>query len=84
MPAPKIVHVLWSPQAGPMAAYRNASLAFAHAQTIIGVEVTACELRETLPDVVRDDLAIEHEFEGDDTPEVLDFDVSDIDDRDDE
>lgn len=80
MPAPKIIHVLWSAQSGPLVAYRNASLAFAHAQTIVGVEVSACELREQLPEVVRDDLAVDAEFENEDTPEVVAFDVSDIDD----
>ena len=64
-----------------MAAYRNASVAFAHAATILGVEVTACELREVLPEIVRDDLAVEAEFESDDdTPQVVEFDVSDVDD----
>jgi len=79
--ATKVVHVVWSP-AGPVAAYRNPELAWAHARSMLGVDVSSCELRDTLPEVVVDDL--ESDFDdNDDTPKVVDawsFDMGDLDD----
>jgi hypothetical protein len=69
VPSSKILHVLWSPQSGPLCAYWDPTKAWRHARTMLGVEVTSVELREDLPEVVRDD--IESDFEGDDdTPQM--------------
>lgn len=69
-------HVLWSPQSGPICAYEDPSLAFAHASTMLGVEVSAVEIREELPEIVLRDA--ESYDEGDTTPVSID----DIDDAD--
>lgn len=63
----RILHIVWAPNVGPIAAYRDPSLAYTHARSILGVDVTPCEERDQLPPVVRDDLA-SAEFEEGDTP----------------
>lgn len=60
------VHIVWSSQLGPMVAYRDSSIAFEHAGEILGVDVTTLEVRDRLPESVRDDRAAE--FQGGDTP----------------
>jgi len=65
------LHVVWAPNVGPLAAYLDPTKAWQHARTMAGVDVTAIELREELPEVVRDD--IESDYEGDDdTPPMAD------------
>jgi hypothetical protein len=67
--ATKILHVLWSPQSGPLCAYWNPAKAWTHARTMLGVEVASIELRVDLPEIVKDD--IENElFSEDDTPDM--------------
>ena len=77
-PVKKFLHIVWSPTAGPQVAYFDPSLAHAHAMTMLGVEVSSCELRQTLPDVVRDDMQIA-EFEDDDTPPASDIENAEVD-----
>lgn len=71
----RIVHVLWSPQTGPICGYDNPSLAYIHARTMLGVEVSTVEIRATLPEIARQDIEIE--YEGD---EVTPVEIEDIDD----
>jgi len=63
-------HVLWSPQSGPICAYEDPSLAYAHARTMLGVEVSAVEIRDALPEIVLQDA--ESYDEGDTTPVSID------------
>lgn len=73
----KILHIVWSPTTGPIVAYSDSSVAFAHARTITGAEVGSCELRAQLPEVVRDD--IQSEWEDDEqTPRVVDVELEAI------
>jgi hypothetical protein len=71
VPQSRLVHVLWSPQSGPICAYEDPIMAWNHAATMLGVEVTGVELRVELPEVARPT-----EYEDDDpTPvSVEDFD----------
>lgn len=69
----KYAHVLWSPQTGPICAYQDPSLAFAHAATMLGVEVTSVELRMELPEIVLQ----ETEYDGGDTTPVSIDDIED-------
>ena len=79
----KIVHIVWSPNGGPIAAYTDPTKAHTHARTMLGVDVGSCELRDQLPDVVRDDIQVE--WEGDeDTPRVVDVEMFEVDDHDQE
>lgn len=55
------LYVLWSPQSGPICAYDDHALAYAHASTMLGVEITRIDIRTALPDVVRDDMAAEYD-----------------------
>lgn len=57
---PRHIHVVWAPGSGPLVAYANPELAHAHARTMVGVDVGSCEVRETLPDNVRDDIASDY------------------------
>lgn len=50
--------------------YRNPFLADAHKRTILGATVVPCEMFDTLPDSVRDDLYINEYSEDEDTPVV--------------
>jgi hypothetical protein len=63
------VHILWSPQTGPICAYEDGILAHAHARTMLGVMVATIELRTDLPEIARNDLAadFDSQFE-DETP----------------
>ena len=73
----KFLHIVWSPAVGPLVAYSDASVAFAHARTILGAQVDACELRAQLPETVRDD--IQSEWEDDEqTPNVVDVELEAI------
>lgn len=73
----KIIHVVWAPT-GPIVGYYDPTIAHAHARTMLGVDVTSIELRDSLPDVVREDLS--EEWEGDeDTPQVVDIDFNELD-----
>lgn len=75
---PKKLHIVWSPQVGPIAAYTDPTKAYTHARTMLGVNVSACDLLEQLPPIARDDVV--SDFEGDDdTPQVVDVDHADID-----
>ena len=62
------VHVLWSPQSGPICAYEDPTLAWAHARTMLGVEVSGTELRAELPEIVKSDM--ESDYEGDEPTPV--------------
>lgn len=73
----KVIHIVWSPTMGPIAAYADPSMAYAHARTMLGVEVGSCELRARLPEIVSDD--IQSEWESDDeTPRVVDVELEAI------
>jgi hypothetical protein len=65
----RIVHVLWAPQSGPICGYDD---------PMFGVEVTGIEIREELPDIVRQDLATE--YDNDEPTPVSIVDIDDIDD----
>ena len=73
----RFVHIVWAPNVGPIVAYTKPDAAHAHACTMSGVDVTTVELSERLPEVVLDDLSVEWEGD-DDTPQVVDVDVDDI------
>jgi hypothetical protein len=76
---PKIVHVLWSP-VGPIVGYSDPTKAWSHARTMLGVDVAQIEVRDDLPEVVRDDIHTEWEAnDEDDTPRIVDIKVDDID-----
>jgi len=74
----RFVHVLWSPQSGPICGYDDPTLAWAHARTMLGVEVSGVEVRDQLPEVARQDM--EAEYDGD---EVTPVSIEDIDDSED-
>jgi hypothetical protein len=65
---PRILHVLWSPQSGPICAYENPSLAWTHARTMLGVDVTQITLHTELPEIARED--IESEYNGEEITPV--------------
>lgn len=69
--------MLWSPQAGPFCGYEDPTLAWAHARTMLGVEVTSVEVRADLPEIVRQDMS--SEYDGD---EITPVSVEDLDDAD--
>lgn len=50
--------------------YTKPWMAYAHARTLLGVDVVPCELFDTLPDEVRDDIAVAEYSEDEDTPVV--------------
>lgn len=63
------IHVVWAPNVGPLIAYYDPTKAWTHARTILGVDVIQVELRDDLPEVVRDDLE-DDMFSDDETPRV--------------
>jgi len=64
---PKLtLHVVWAPNVGPLVAYRDPTKAWQHARTILGVDVTAVELRDKLPGVVQEDIASDFDGDADD------------------
>lgn len=67
--------MLWSPQSGPICAYEDPTLAWAHAATMLGVDVAQTALREELPEVARED--IERGYDDEDTTPIT---VEEIDD----
>lgn len=81
----RVVHVLWSPQSGPLCAYEDPVLAWTHARTMLGVQVALVDLREELPELARTDM--EDEYDGDEaTPvgeETVPVPFDDLKDRDD-
>lgn len=62
----RILHVLWSPQSGPICAYEDPTLAWEHARNMLGVDVSQVELHTELPEVVRE--AVEGYSNEDVTP----------------
>jgi hypothetical protein len=77
--AKEVLHVVWSNTIGPIVAYRNPEMAWAHARSILGVDVGSCEVRATLPEVVKIDLdtAAQAEFEEDQVTPVNDVNHGD-------
>lgn len=71
------LHIVWHPVTGPIAAYENPSLAHAHAENMVGVRVSPCELLSRLPDVVLEDRVSREYDTEDETPVVLIEDVDD-------
>lgn len=65
---PRHIHVVWAPNAGPLVAYANPELAHAHARTMVGVDVGSVEVRETLPENVREDIASDYFDDDEFTP----------------
>ena len=65
--ADRYVHIVWASATGPIAIYENPSLAFSHARSMSGVEVTSLKIRTSLPSIVLDDLGQDFE-EDDNTP----------------
>lgn len=66
--AERFVHIVWSPALGAVAAYWNPSIAYAHASTMLGVDVCSIRVRDMLPEIARDDLAaatVGDDFEDD-------------------
>jgi hypothetical protein len=59
----RILHVLWSPQSGPICAYEDPTLAWEHARVMLGVDVAQVEFHDVLPEVVRDDVASDYNGE---------------------
>jgi hypothetical protein len=51
---PRVVHVLWSPQSGPICAYEDPTLAWDHAKAMIGTKVSEVELRHALPEIAQE------------------------------
>lgn len=82
---PKYLHIVFAPNVtlpqACVAGYFNPELAHAHARTMLGVEVIACEVRDRLPEVVREDLQAEAEWEEDQTPRVVDVELEAIPDK---
>lgn len=64
----RILHVLWSPHSGPICAYENPSLAWAHARTMLGVDVAQIALHTELPEIARED--IESDYDGEEITPV--------------
>lgn len=64
------IHIVWSPATGPIMAYYSPDRAHDHGRSMLGVQVTPCEVREELPDVLRDDVYIAEleDFDDDETP----------------
>jgi hypothetical protein len=63
------VHILWSPQTGPICAYEDGILAYAHARTMLGVQVATVEVRAALPEIARADLVADFDAQfEDETP----------------
>lgn len=65
---PDLIHVVWSPVTGPVAAYRNLHLAARHSETMVGVEVSSCDLLGSLPAIVIDQIVTEDYDVEDPTP----------------
>ena len=63
---------------GPIAAYTNPDLAWTHARSMLGAEMTSMPVSRELPGIVRDDLGTD--FGEDETP-VESHGGSDDDDR---
>jgi hypothetical protein len=62
--------MLWSP-VGPIVGYWDPTKAWCHARTMLGVDVAQVEVREDLPEVVREDIHTEWDAnDEDDTPRV--------------
>ncbi len=60
-------------------AYTNRDSAELHRKCVTGADVVSCELRDQVPDEIREDLSVEwNAEESDDTPVM---DVDDLDDR---
>ena len=73
----RVIHIVWAKETGPVAAYFDPTMAWTHARTMLGVDVMSCEVREQVPDIVREDLQVE--WEGDeDTPRVVDIELEAI------
>ncbi len=68
--------MLWSPQGGPICAYEDPTLAWGHANTMLGVDVSQIELRDELPEIVRED--IERHYEDDETTPISVEEIDDI------
>lgn len=79
----RYVHIVWSPSVGPIEAYINPEHAFSHARTMVGVDVTSLAVRDSLPDVVRDDINSDNDYEGDEGVTPVDGVVVTVDDIDD-
>ena len=84
-----VVHVLWSPQTGPIAVYADMMIAAAHARTMLGIEVATMAVSMELPPIAKADLVtyFDEGFEGDTpvdditegVPERVDTHVIDVD-----
>lgn len=73
----RVIHIVWAKETGPVAAYTDPTMAYTHARTMLGVDVSTCEIREQVPDVVRDDLEVEWDSD-DETPRVVDVELDAI------
>lgn len=64
------IHVVWSPLAGPVAAFWTDDLALTHALERGSMRVTECQLRAQLPLEIRDDVYVAEleDFDDDETP----------------
>jgi len=74
----RIIHIVWSPATGPIAAYVHPWMALAHARSMLGVEVTTVPVSTELPSLVVDDVSTEFAPAEEDTPVI---EMEDIDDR---
>jgi hypothetical protein len=64
-----MIYIVWSSATGPIACYEDPNLAYAHARTMVGVEVAALPIARSVPEIVREDMT--SEYDGDeDTPVV--------------
>jgi hypothetical protein len=81
------VSIVWS-ASGVIAVYWNPAIAGAHAMTMLGVQVTTIEVRDQVPQHVRDDIYSASDYESDDKtpvdsepvdpPDTIIIDVDDL------
>lgn len=86
MPPRRYIHIVWSPATGPIHAYTNSELAFAHGRVMLGVDVTSLPISDSLPENVQDDIESEN-YEEEETPveapnpDAVVVDVDQLDDK---
>lgn len=74
----KYIHIVWAPTSeGPVfiVAYEGSGFAHRHGMTMLGVHVSACELRTDLPDHVKEDI---YQAEVEDFEDATPVDVDEV------
>lgn len=72
----RIVHIVFASATGPIAVYANPDLAWAHARSMLGVDVVSIPVSTELPAIVRDDLTEDYDTD-DATPTIPMEDLDD-------